>query len=49
MEGNMADAIRKIDYFKAEVSDKADEGRYGAILWVKPGDVRKAAKALGAA
>ena len=22
-------------------------GRYGAILWVKPGDVKKAAKALG--
>jgi hypothetical protein len=27
----------------------AGEGRYGAILWVKPEDVRKAAKALGAA
>ena len=27
----------------------AGEGRYGAILWVKPTDVRKAAKALGAA
>ena len=25
----------------------AGEGRYGAILWVKPPDVRKAAKALG--
>ena len=24
----------------------AGEGRYGAILWVKPGEVRKAAKAL---
>jgi len=24
------------------------EGRYGAILWVKPGDVNKAAKTLGA-
>ena len=24
------------------------EGRYGAILWVKPAEVRKAAKALGA-
>ncbi len=24
------------------------EGRYGAILWVKPKDTRKAAKALGA-
>ncbi len=24
------------------------EGRYGAILWVKPADLRKAAKALGA-
>ena len=26
----------------------AGEGRYGAILWVKPPDVRKAARALGA-
>ena len=24
------------------------EGRYGAMLWVKPADLRKAAKALGA-
>jgi hypothetical protein len=24
------------------------EGRYGAILWVKPGDVQKAARLLGA-
>jgi hypothetical protein len=24
------------------------EGRYGAILWVKPGDVQKAARVLGA-
>jgi hypothetical protein len=27
----------------------AGGGRYGAILWVKPAEVRKAAKALGAA
>ncbi len=26
----------------------AGDGRYGAVVWVKPGDVRKAAKALGA-
>ena len=26
----------------------AGEGRYGAILWVKSGDVRRAAKSLGA-
>jgi hypothetical protein len=25
----------------------AGEGRYGAVLWVKPRDVKKAAKALG--
>ena len=25
----------------------AGQGRYGAILWVKPGDVKKAAKVFG--
>jgi hypothetical protein len=25
----------------------AGQGRFGAILWVKPGDVKKAAKVLG--
>jgi hypothetical protein len=27
----------------------AGSGRYGGMLWVKPPDMRKAAKALGAA
>jgi len=28
-------------------NDAAGAGRYGAILWVKPPDVARAAKALG--
>lgn len=44
IEGRLAAANVNITAMDAV---SAGEGRYGAILWVKPPDVRKAAKALG--
>lgn len=44
--GKLADAGINITSMQGICSG---EGRYGAILWVKPEDVRKAAKAVGAA
>jgi len=46
IEGKLAAANVNITAMDAV---SAGEGRYGAILWVKPPDVRKAAKALGVA
>ncbi len=42
---NLADA--KINVIAIHAVS-AGEGRYGAMLWVNPGDVSKAAKAMGA-
>jgi len=48
-------SIRLLRFPLASSSDAAcgavaaGEGQYGAILWVKPGDVQKAARVLGAA
>ena len=51
--GAIADIMRKLAAVNVNVTASdavcAGEGRYGAMLWVKPADVRKAAKALGAA
>jgi len=46
IEGKLAAANVNVTAMDAV---SAGEGRYGAILWVKPPDVRKAAKALGVA
>ena len=50
--GVLADVIAKLAAAKINVTAcdavAAGEGRYGAILWVKPQDVQKAARVLGA-
>src|SRR5512136_1576879 len=50
--GAFADIVGKLAAVNINVTASnavyAGEGRYGAMLWVKPADVRKAAKALGA-
>ena len=50
--GAIADIMSKLAAARINVTAIdaicAGEGRYGAILWVKPRDVRKAARALGA-
>jgi len=50
--GAVAELIAKLAAAKINVTAcdavAAGEGRYGAILWVKPQDVQKAAKVLGA-
>ncbi len=49
--GAMADLLGKLAAAKLNVTAVdavcAGENRYGAILWVKPRDVKRAAKALG--
>lgn len=51
--GALADLTEQLGSAKinmiAVTGRAAGQGRFGAILWVKPGDVKKAAKALGAA
>lgn len=51
--GALADSLNNLAEAKINVTAvdavAAGLGRYGAILWVKPGDVRKAAAALGVA
>ncbi len=51
--GAVADIISKLEQARINVTaiqaTAAGEGRYGAILWVKPRNVGKAAKILGAA
>lgn len=50
--GALADVLARLATAKLNVTAVtgvcAGMGRYGAILWVKPGDVNKAAAALGA-
>lgn len=50
--GALADTMRKLGAAKINVTAvdavTAGIGRYGAILWVKPRDVKKAAEVLGA-
>ena len=49
--GSVADVLSKLDKAKINVTSiqaiASGEGRYGAILWVKPRDIDKAAQALG--
>jgi hypothetical protein len=49
--GVLADILDKVGQAKVNVTAMtglcAGKGRYGVILWVKPKDVRRAAKALG--
>jgi len=51
-KGAVADLLRPLAEKKINVTAidavSAGAGRYAAILWVKPKDVNKAAKALGA-
>lgn len=51
--GALADFLSKLAEAKINVTAVqavcSGQGRYGALLWVKPQDVKKAAKALGAA
>lgn len=50
--GAIADIVSRLGNAKINITAIdalcAGEGRYGAILWVKPSDIAKAAKALGA-
>jgi len=50
--GAVAEVLQKLADANINVTAvdavSAGGGRYGAILWVKPPDIRKAAKALGA-
>lgn len=50
--GALADTMRKLGAAKINVTAvdavTTGMGRYGAILWVKPRDVKKAAEVLGA-
>ena len=50
--GALAELMAKLAEAKINVTAcdavAAGAGQYGAILWVKPGDVQKAAKVLGA-
>ena len=50
--GAVAGVMEKLARAKINVTAmdavSAGKGRYGAIFWVKPGDVKKAAKTLGA-
>jgi len=50
--GAVAELMAKLAEAKINVTAcdavAAGEGRYGAILWVKPADVQKAARVLGA-
>jgi hypothetical protein len=50
--GTIADLVSRLGNAKINITAIdalcAGEGRYGAILWVNPSDVAKAAKALGA-
>ena len=49
--GSVADVLSKLDKAKINITSiqaiASGEGRYGAILWVKPRDTDKAAQALG--